>query len=307
MSAVSYKQTTQVALSAVAFGIFPPMGVFGCGIACATTIIGYYGIEYLNKLHTSYTSRFYRVVQDRDFTNLEKKDIKQPIQRLEKIGRAREWSVDLKKQDKILQNLKEGCCYGAVSTLFHDIRKKGLSIEQSALGLNREDVHFRQLIHRYELDLQDHEKLAKKKAKENKTTPSKRKLVAVKKELRKYEEERVHLRRVDSLHSPALKSQSFSPHFTHQTYKYVFEKTTKFIPKDATIKGFVNIPEHVIGFQLAPNEYYIYDTYNPDTGGLLKFPDKDLFFTQLRTHVLHALPFSPDPKIFFQIIHFHSL
>jgi hypothetical protein len=384
MSAVNYKQATQVAIGAIAVAAFSPVSI-GSGIcAVATTSIGYFGVEALDKIREGFIKGLdkarYSIMEipssihspKLGMCDINKIDARfeQVVQRFYKtmsegdtdnqISSVRKKRLDSDKKE-LLNSLKYGCCYGAVSTLFNDIEKNGLSIEQSALGLNKNEAYFRQIIQAYGLcltrwleseteSIQRHEQelkdlqiqkcriilqetlssssststinqnaeindLDEESSDEEIKEQMLRELIDEEKQtLKKFEKERALLKKLDPLYSSILKSQLFAPNCAPQTYRYVFEKMLKrkSMPKDAIIRGIIRIPAHTIGFQFAPKEYYVYDTY---MGVLLKFTDQELCFTKVRTYVLQALEtvqkampseVPQNPKINFEITHWKA-
>jgi hypothetical protein len=319
-SSISYKQATQVAAFAIAVAIVPPVGVASAIGTIALGVIGYFGIEMADKIKeeckAAFDSRLHRIVPLQRFSlKNREEELRKAVERFrkEKSHDLYLWPAEilsLEQECTLFQkSLNEGCCHGAVSTLFDGIEKKRLSIEQSASAIAVEDVFFRQLAQVLMIRMQTLEKEtnlqiqtiqclkcfpsdALPKSLEELLKTSDETLIILKEHMQRYADEKTHLKEIDPLLSPSFSSREFPPELPCHSYQCILEKTIQCFPPmtNSPIRGTISIPrQHVMAFQYGPEGYYIYDSCSPLTGGLLKYSDKNSFFKKLRALVLDAI------------------
>ncbi|MGC2596310.1 MAG: hypothetical protein WA347_08525 [Rhabdochlamydiaceae bacterium] len=331
-SPISYKRAAQVAAGSIALALVPPVSIVAAIGAASLGTIGIFGIEYADKIRESYVGardqRLHGMASWQGFSPADHQEaLEKAVGRLRK-EKSYEWiySNSSIEEDyaKYQKELEEGCCHGAVSTLFHGIEKQRLSIEQSATALVAEEVFFRQIVHQLERGVDFLEKDVNEQIQTIKDARGIKRiknfaqflagsldvtcramekglkefegyeteLTNLREKIKKYGEEKTHLKEEDPLLSPSFESRKFPPERSWHSYQQALEKALQSYPVDTTVRGTVNTPKHVMGFQYGPEGYYIYDSFSPTTGGLLKYSDKESFFKKMRTLVLQTIPFT---------------
>ncbi len=188
------------------------------------------------------------------------------------------------------EHLREGCCRGATHTLL-DYGATGLSMKDAIFSMDgsKDDILFRQLVS--EIDILDrrHSRL-ERQLNVCKDSGGREQL------LRKLEDKLSRTKEVIS----QLNSQGIHPLYRNSTlreavrctafaslegYAEALNKVTGSASAETTVQGIILIPKHIMGFELGPKGYYLFDTYLREQKGLYSFPDKETFMKATRAFV----------------------
>lgn len=331
ISQVSYKQAAQVAGAAIAVALLPPVGALATIGCVGLALIGYVGVEFADQIKEGYINarhkRLHCVVPLPNFSPAGHEDsVEKAVTRF-RNEKSYEWLTVKHPSLEVecaasLKYFGEGCCHGAVSTLFFGVIQRGLSLEESARVLHPEEVFFRQLVQRLGISIKLNKKEIHGKIQIIEDVRNRRRsqnliaflsgcldgstegmkkvlkefeeyesnLTALKEEKKKLNQEKMHLKEKDPLLLPVFKSQKFSPKLSYHFYQRILEETINSSPMTSAAMGAIRITKHVMGFQYGSNNYYIFDTFSEATGGLLKYSDKKVFFKKMRTLVLQVIP-----------------
>ena len=102
-----------------------------------------------------------------------------------------------------------------------------------------------------------------------------------------------------------IKSEPFSATATESSYEEHLERVLSTVSSENGVVGSINLPQHVLGFQYSTDGYFLYDSMNSTTGGLLKYPDKETFFQQMRKQILDDIKtanLNKDASVRFEVI-----
>ncbi len=203
-------------------------------------------------------------------------------------------TVDIASQSEILKYfttlLTEGTCAGAANSLFDKIvRNQSESLQQSAALVKKEDLFYHQILSYLHLDaycnIQAPYNVHKK---EIAKLPGKEKIAAEKnlKQTKKVSTIKC-LRELNRKYHIGTfpRSKKFPVLSSAEKYQNVWETAMRLFPKSQDFVGIFDLPNHMLTIQYGRKGYFLYDS-RTNKKGLFAYPDRNIFFRELRYHIL---------------------
>lgn len=93
-----------------------------------------------------------------------------------------------------------------------------------------------------------------------------------------------------------IKSKQFPATAQESSYQAFLEEALNTVSSENGVVGSINIPSHILAFQYSSEGYFLYDSINSETGGLLKYPNKETFFQQMKEQILRDTQETDNPN-----------